>query len=654
MLALLQQRGAQRIVCSYSAVSAQVNGLYTFKPRAIHPNAPLWKHSNAPLRYASTSSNNGLDATKRSGSGYIYTKGAGVFGALGHGDALQDVATFKQVHVHAGAGTGVETSTGHTVGMLRSSSTGNSASSSSSNAENHWKPLLFKQISAGWGHSAAVTHDGRVFMMGRPYDFSNLMQLNRLRTISPGLGRFVGRFTSWFGSPDSDDGLYTSPVEIIYMPEVSTVSATAGMTLLHTAAGDLYAFGLNRWGQCGIDQATAMIGKSSNTQGMHIFTPTRLPLPGIVTSYDTGLQHCIALVSDTNTRAAPVTVGASTKAARDKIGRQTDTAEERTHAYNYTDRSQRGGRYCGMEHKNLIYTWGKGLRGQLGVGDFDSTHTPAVISLWHPDDDKNSNGTDADIEAEEERSEKRKNSTDPQSIHPRDENPIQVSAGFAHTACVTQSGNVYVWGKGMSVVPKSNSNNDAGAGAGTSAKVSWKVSVYEDQLRPRKVRLPPGVLAVEVISSNFSLVIRDASGRLWALGMGEYDRNMIVEPVPVQKAILGQLDYNEDAVAQAVLSPSTMLKKGHQRVVLIPSSASSADTADTSGLCQYESQAAAFEVVLHQAEAYLQEVSDLNFPVRTDAEAGAGAGAGAGAQGQRPQLVDYSSGWKHTCSLYSV
>ena len=36
-------------------------------------------------------------------------------------------------------------------------------------------------------------------MMGRPYDFSNLMQINRLRVISPGLGRFVGRFTSWFG-----------------------------------------------------------------------------------------------------------------------------------------------------------------------------------------------------------------------------------------------------------------------------------------------------------------------------------------------------------------------------------------------------------------------------------------------------------------------
>ena len=44
-----------------------------------------------------------------------------------------------------------------------------------------------------------VTADGRVFMMGRPYDFSNLMQLNRLRVVSPGLGRFVGRFTSWFG-----------------------------------------------------------------------------------------------------------------------------------------------------------------------------------------------------------------------------------------------------------------------------------------------------------------------------------------------------------------------------------------------------------------------------------------------------------------------
>ena len=38
-------------------------------------------------------------------------------------------------------------------------------------------------------------------------------------------------------SPDSDDGLYTEPVEIVHMPHVSTVSATAGLTLLHTTGG---------------------------------------------------------------------------------------------------------------------------------------------------------------------------------------------------------------------------------------------------------------------------------------------------------------------------------------------------------------------------------------------------------------------------------
>ena len=35
-------------------------------------------------------------------------------------------------------------------------------------------------------------------------------------------------------SPESDDGLYTEPVEIIHMPPVSTVRATAGLTVMHT------------------------------------------------------------------------------------------------------------------------------------------------------------------------------------------------------------------------------------------------------------------------------------------------------------------------------------------------------------------------------------------------------------------------------------
>ncbi len=59
--------------------------------------------------------------------------------------------------------------------------------------------------------------------------------------------------------------------EIVNLPAIRNVSCSAGLTIMHTVQGDLYSLGLNRWGQCGVDQATVMIGKQSNKQGMHVF-----------------------------------------------------------------------------------------------------------------------------------------------------------------------------------------------------------------------------------------------------------------------------------------------------------------------------------------------------------------------------------------------
>ena len=145
------------------------------------------------------------------------------------------------------------------------------------------------------------------------------------------------------------------------------------------------------------------------------------------------------------------------------------------------------------------------------------------------------------------------------------------------------------------------------------------------------------------------------------MGLGEYDRNMISEPIAVQKAIQGQLEYSDAVVPQAVLRPSTMLRKGHQRVVVIPGAASSeAEGAGSgsgsgfgdSGLSNYQCSAAAFEVVLHQGEAYLQVVADLVFPPLVAASDSAPAVAELSQLQKQPKLLDYSSGWKHTVCLY--
>ena len=457
----------------------------------------------------------------------LYTKGTGVFGALGHGDALLDAKQFKKVPLPP------------TVSGVKS-------------------------VSAGWGHSAAITSDDRLLVFGRPYDFSNLMQINKLKSVNQNLGRFVGRFTNWFGDSSSDEGLYTVPMLIPGMENIKEVSCSAGLTMALTHSGELYSFGLNRWGQCGVNQKEVEGGK--NAQGIHVFDPTRVKLPTKVKEVDTGLQHCVTRLEN-----------------------------------------------------GEVWVWGKGNRGQLGNGDVESGSTPTRVRLL-----KNSEGKDKE-----------------------EYTAAQVSAGFNHTVVLTDCGKVLIWGKGMSTDLKSekkkggrNYNKQEQQALIRSGK--QKVAVYEDQLVPRVVALPDeSRYATEICCSNFTVVIRDDQGGLWALGVGEYDRNTIIEPIIVQKGIKEVL-ADDEAGSGAVMAGSVQeqrvrIAKGYQRVAVLDTTPAAAD-AGYEGLCEYASDERAFEVVLHQGEAFLQVVEALES--RNEA---------CNARG----LVDYATGWQHHIAVFT-
>ena len=225
----------------------------------------------------------------------LFSKGCGVFGSLGQGDSLQDVDHLAAVALPEG-----------TSRVLR--------------------------VSAGWGHSAAITGDGRLLVFGRPYDFSNILQINRMHSFSPDLGRFVGRFTNnfaWFGGGgdstkqqqqqqpqagnSKESGIFTVPT-YFNLDAVDTVSCSAGLTVALTLDGRVFCFGLNRWGQCGIPGL------------QHVYEPRLVNLPERIAMVDAGLQHCLA-----------------------------------------------------VGHSGKVYAWGKGTRGQLGDGENDTSTTPVVV-----------------------------------------------------------------------------------------------------------------------------------------------------------------------------------------------------------------------------------------------------------------------------------
>lgn len=62
-----------------------------------------------------------------------------------------------------------------------------------------------------------------------------------------------------------------------------------------------------------------------------------------------------------------------------------------------------------------------------------------------------------------------------------------VSAGFSHSAAMTNSGNVYIWGKGMSADPRPDGSSPL-------------IRIHKDQLLPRKIEIPGSRKAVEICS----------------------------------------------------------------------------------------------------------------------------------------------------------
>lgn len=131
---------------------------------------------------------------KETSSRRIHTQGSGLFGGLGRGRSLKDSRNFEPI----------------------------------SRSEEDSRAVKAKQISSGWGHSAAVTEDGEVIIWGRPYDFSSLLRLKKLSDFSGGLARFVSKLSSNLGA--EFDGIYCTPFLVNDLQKISSVHCSGGLT----------------------------------------------------------------------------------------------------------------------------------------------------------------------------------------------------------------------------------------------------------------------------------------------------------------------------------------------------------------------------------------------------------------------------------------
>lgn len=122
----------------------------------------------------------------------IHTQGNGLFGALGQGPTLMDSGDFEMT--------------------------------SQPDSEHAERRVIAKQVSAGWGHSGAVTVDGELMIWGRRNDFANLNSLYRIKGIFAPLARV----SCILGS--SENEVHTTPKLYDGLGKVSSVHCSAGLT----------------------------------------------------------------------------------------------------------------------------------------------------------------------------------------------------------------------------------------------------------------------------------------------------------------------------------------------------------------------------------------------------------------------------------------
>lgn len=230
----------------------------------------------------------------KSGAGTLLTQGRGVFGSLGQGTKLLDSPVYKP-----------------TVAF--------DANNESCDGQRN-----VALAAAGWGHSAVLNTDGQLYVFGRPYDFSIIMRIDKIYKFSKWMARYISASSNsmFFGNTV---GYFPSPTRIETDEKIVDLTCSAGLTVFLTESGDIYSFGLNRWGQCGV----------ASEENAHLLQPTKVAGVPSCTKIDSGLQHCIALTTD-----------------------------------------------------GEVYTWGKANKGQLGtVADLKElplTALPAVVPLEVP------------------------------------------------------------------------------------------------------------------------------------------------------------------------------------------------------------------------------------------------------------------------------
>ena len=325
-------------------------------------------------------------------------------------------------------------------------------------------------VAAGWGHSVIVCkgdqNETKLYVAGRPFDFQALLRLYRLPS-------FIRR-SALSLSLNLDESTTRKSVmpyfEEITLPNGDTPSmdtnnqilaASAGLTAIIGKSGKAYMFGLNKSGQCGV----------GDSEAIHIWEPTPITLSKrneelVVKEVALGLQHGLVLGKD-----------------------------------------------------GSLYAFGKGSRGQLGIAD------QLLQGELKEDLKAESNGDFAFSPIRINEFELQSEHLKPSKLSDTDSEVLKISAGWNHSASVTKSNHVWIWGKNVLI----DSLN--GSKTGTI-----------DSMQPIHIKGLPerDILDISCGSHHTSILLED--GSVYATGIATDTNNPVGGESAVQLVPPGIID----------------------------------------------------------------------------------------------------------------
>ena len=310
-------------------------------------------------------------------------------------------------------------------------------------------------MDSGWGHIAYLTKEGNIILLGRPTDFKNTLRHIHMRGTLPTLQRVLTSFGSTVFKDDVAPQIYTiqTPSSKEVEEEVQNISQNTS----ESAFTKLSSTVANNFIKAVSQPTQSVLGTSSKPKSMELpIIPTALPHSitpiqvvcgkGALTGVITQEGHIFMLGVNSFGQCGNGIV--SEVENNFELVQGIDHQQEKIITLG-----------LGLEHgaaisnTGSVYTWGRGDRGQCGHGD--NAHYKYAMRVSGPNDDwlftESTNDTNIENKF------------------------IAVSCGHAITTAINAKGELWIWGKMASILPKKSIGDG---------------EIMQDQIKPRKITFP--------------------------------------------------------------------------------------------------------------------------------------------------------------------